>query len=68
MKHKWNVPVLGEIFPGMKGKTWICKVCGCKKILGNYKFAEPTYERSSQIYDHYVECFDMELENEKTID
>lgn len=68
LKHKWTrikddyMPTVGII------KQWTCDVCGCLKTLGNYKFAEPDYIRSGQVYTHYIECIDMDKENLKTID
>lgn len=69
MKHKWGDPEVKELFAGMKGKVWKCKVCGCEKSLGFYKFAVPTYVRNGQNYsDKYIECIDYEAEDLKTID
>ncbi|MDR3551257.1 MAG: hypothetical protein P4L31_07630 [Candidatus Babeliales bacterium] len=68
MKHKWEKPTSEEIFPGCKGKKWICKVCGAVKHLANKRFAEPQYVRSHQIFDHYIECIDEAFEKTKTID
>lgn len=56
------MPSVGKIF------VWKCKVCGCEKTLGNYRFAEPDYERNGQIYTHYIECIDYKAEDLKTID
>ena len=64
MKHKWE-KLAND---GDGNKQWKCKTCGCLKVLGNYKFAQPDYERSGQMYSEYVECIDWELENSKTID
>lgn len=68
MNHKWEVQSgISKIGIGYF-KIWICKVCKCKKELLNQRFAEADYIRNGQIYDHYIECIDYELENSKTID
>lgn len=68
MRHTWKKqPDKHHVEIG-NFKVWICKVCGCEKSLGNYKFAKPHYERNGQMYDYYIDCFDMEAENLKTID
>lgn len=67
MKHKWQRQS-DQVVAGISHKIWLCSVCGCKKALGNYKFAEPDYNRNGQMYNHYVECIDYDLENSKTID
>lgn len=68
MKHKWT-KLPNDVQVGMPVHfQWQCKTCGATKTLGNYKFATPSYERSSQTYDHYIECYDDELEKLKTID
>lgn len=67
MKHTWErQPDEDWVFS--KVKIWMCTMCGCKKALGYTKFATPIYQRSSITYTEYVECFDIEAENLKTID
>lgn len=67
MKHNWTKQPDKQTL-ACKVKVWICKVCGCEKTLGYYKFAEPDYDRNGQHYSHYVECINYELEDLKTID
>lgn len=68
MNHKWQKQP-DKLYDGIGWfKISICNVCGCRKELLNQRFAEPNYIRNKQIYDHYIECVDLELENSKTID
>jgi hypothetical protein len=67
MKHTWTKQPDQKI-AGITHLVWVCKRCGAEKTQGNYKFSEPDYHRNGQIYSHYVECIDYELENSKTID
>ena len=67
MKHKWDKQPDKQIHGIWYGVS-ICKVCGCEKSLGKYKFAERDYERNGQLYSHYIECIDEEFEKTKTID
>lgn len=67
MNHTWEKqPDKEYVFA--KTKHWICKVCGCEKFLGYYKFATPNYQRSGINFDGYVECYDEAAEMLKTID
>lgn len=43
-----------------------CKTCGCVKLTGFSGF--PVFTRSGHVMNHSPECFDMEVENKKTID
>lgn len=68
MKHKWDKKP-DRFFDGIgMFKVWRCRVCGCVKHLLNQRFAEPTYTRSRQNFDRYIECIDEEAEKLKTID
>lgn len=67
MRHTWQKLPDVESF-GHRHFKWLCKVCGCEKLLGNYKFATPRYDRNGQLYDRYIECIDEEAEKLKTID
>lgn len=67
MRHTWEKQPDEDQISGWM-KIWVCKVCGCKKILGNYKFAQPHYQRSNQMFDNYIECIDEKAEKLKTID
>lgn len=68
MKHKWEQQPNENILAVGWHKVWICRICGCKKIHGCYRFSEPSYSRNKQNYDRYIECIDIEAENLKTID
>lgn len=68
MKHKWERIEDDCMHPVGTIKQWRCKVCGCIKALANHRFAEPDYIRNGQMYTHYIECIDYELEDSKTID
>lgn len=69
MKHTWQKqPDQLMCADTIKVKVWLCKVCGCIKTLGYYKFAEPDYDRNGQMYSHYIECVDEKAEMLKTID
>jgi hypothetical protein len=67
MRHNWSVKP-NEQIAHIWHKVWVCKICGCKKTQGCYKFAEPDYERNGQLYSHYIGCIDYEMEDNKTID
>lgn len=68
MRHKW-VKQSDIKHTGMPTHfVWLCCVCGCQKVVGNYRFATPHYERSGQVFDHYIECIDEKAEKLKTID
>jgi hypothetical protein len=69
MNHTWQKQPDDTICAGtIRVKVWICKVCGCVKTLGYYKFSEPDYSRNGQIYTRYIECIDEKAEMLKTID
>lgn len=72
IKHKW---VLNEEkskqheHTGWVVKAYVCSTCGCLKIHSRKgKFSISTYLRNGRISEHSIECVDMKIENEKTID
>lgn len=63
-KHKWNKQPNDD----SGNKIWVCSKCGCKKILGNYKFASPDYCRSGQIMDYRPDCTNMSRRSDEILD
>lgn len=63
-KHKWQLMPKDD----EGNKRWNCVKCGCKKILGNYKFATPDYIRSGQITDYRPDCVNMDRRSDEPLD
>lgn len=63
-KHRWIKQPNDDEF----NKRWLCEKCGCKKILGNYKFATPQFNRSGQSTDYRPECVDMGRRSNEPLD
>lgn len=71
LKHKWVYNAEQSIRFETKGwftKAYICKVCDCVKINSKRgKITSDTFIRNGRI-GKYIECINMEIENQKTID
>lgn len=62
-KHSWD-----KLPDSDYEKVWSCKNCGCRKTLGKYKFATPSYERSGMNTQERPDCVDMSRRVEFSLD